>query len=365
MKFTVQEIAKSIGAEFFGDPQIKVSSVAEPKLASELDMALAINPKFLDHLKDTSAKCALFTKGTDWTEYDLSAAIVVSRPRYAMSTISAMMDRGQYYKPGIHPSAIIDPSAQIGNNVLIGEMVVISSNVQIGDNSIIGPQCYIGSNSILGTDCYLREGVKIGSGVIIGDRFCAQPSSIIGADGFSFVTEKSSAVEEVRANLSKSTISKNENQIWHRIHSLAGVTIGNDVEIGANTCIDCGTVKPTSIGDGVKADNLAQIGHNVQIGNNTLICAQVGIAGSAVIGSNVVLGGQSGISDNIFVGDNVITGGATKVLSNIPAGRVMLGYPAMKMDAQLEVYRNLRKLPKLLKEFTKIKKAVFKSTKID
>ena len=365
MKFTVQEIAKSIGAEFFGDPEIKVSSVAEPKLASELDIALAINPKFLDDLKDTSAKCALLSKGIDWTEYDLSAAIVVSRPRYALSTISAMVDRGQNYKPGVHPSSIIDPSAEIGNNVLIGEMVVISSNVQIGDNSIIGPQCYIGSNSILGTNCYLREGVKIGSDAIIGDRFCAQPSAIVGADGFSFVTEKSSAVEEVRADLSKSNVSKNENQIWHRIHSLTGITIGNDVEIGASTCIDRGTVKPTSIGDGVKADNLAQIGHNVQIGNNTLICAQVGIAGSAVIGSNVVLGGQSGISDNIFVGDNVITGGATKVLSNIPAGRVMLGYPAMKMDAQLEVYRNLRKLPKLIKEVTKIKKAVFKSTKID
>ncbi len=365
MKFTVQEIAKSIGAEFFGDPEITVSSVAEPKLASELDIALAINPKFLDDLKDTSAKCALLPKGIEWTEYDLRAAIVVSRPRYAMSTISAMVDRGQNYKPGVHPSSIIDPSAEIGNNVLIGEMVVISSNVQIGDNSIIGPQCYIGSNSILGTNCYLREGVKIGSDAIIGDRFSAQPSAIIGADGFSFVTEKSSAVEELRADLSKSNVSKNENQIWHRIHSLAGITIGNDVEIGANTCIDRGTVKPTSIGDGVKADNLAQIGHNVQVGNNTLICAQVGIAGSAVIGSNVVLGGQSGISDNIFVGDNVITGGATKVLSNIPAGRVMLGYPAMKMDAQLEVYRNLRKLPKLIKEVTKIKKAVFKSTKID
>ena len=121
------------------------------------------------------------------------------------------------------------------------------------------------------------------------------------------VTEKSSAVEEIRADLSKSTVHKSDNQIWHRIHSLAGVTIGNDVEIGANTCIDRGTVKPTSLGDGVKADNLSQIGHNVQIGNNTLICAQVGIAGSAIIGNNVVLGGQSGISDNIFVGDNVIT----------------------------------------------------------
>ena len=137
------------------------------------------------------------------------------------------------------------------------------------------------------------------------------------------------------------------------------------MEIGANTCIDRGTVKPTSLGDGVKADNLSQIGHNVQIGNNTLICAQVGIAGSAIIGNNVVLGGQSGISDNIFVGDNVITGGATKVLSNIPAGRVMLGYPAMKMDTQLEVYQNLRKLPKIVKELAKIKKSVFKSSKID
>ena len=121
----------------------------------------------------------------------------------------------------------------------------------------------------------------------------------------------------------------------------------------------------TKIGDGVKTDNLSQIGHNVQIGDNTLICAQVGIAGSSIIGKNVVLGGQTGVSDNIFVGDNVITGGATKVLSNIPSGRVMLGYPAMKMETQLEVHRNLRKLPRLLKDLSDLKKAVFKSSKID
>ena len=126
MKFTVQEIAKSIGAEFYGDPETKVSSVAEPKLASELDIALAINPKYLDDLKDSSAKCALLVNGSDWTEYNLRAAIIVSRPRYAMSTISTILDRGQNYKPGIHPSSIIDHSAQVGQNVLIGEMVVIS-----------------------------------------------------------------------------------------------------------------------------------------------------------------------------------------------------------------------------------------------
>jgi UDP-3-O-[3-hydroxymyristoyl] glucosamine N-acyltransferase len=244
-------------------------------------------------------------------------------------------------------------------------MTVISSNVKIGDNSTIGPQCYIGANTTLGKKCYLREGVKIGSDVSIGDRFIAQPSAIIGADGFSFVTEQVSAVEELRADLKNTEINTTNPQAWHRVHSLAGVEIGNDVEIGANCCIDRGTVRPTKIGDGVKTDNLSQIGHNVQIGDNTLICAQVGIAGSSIIGENVVLGGQTGVSDNIFVGDNVITGGATKVLSNIPSGRVMLGYPAMKMETQLEVYRNLRKLPRLLKDLKDLKKAIFKSSKID
>ena len=196
---------------------------------------------------------------------------------------------------------------------------------------MIGNNCNIGNNVIL-------------KNTIIGNNTNILDGAIVGKKGFGFYPGKIKNI---------------------RYPHIGAVIIGNDVEIGANTCIDRGTVRPTLIGNGVKADNLAQIGHNVKIGDNSLICAQVGIAGSVVIGNNVVLGGQSGISDNIFVGDNVITGGATKVLSNIPAGRVMLGYPAMKMDTQLEVYRNLRKLPKLIKELAKIKKAVFKSTKID
>ena len=150
MEFTVQEIAKSLEAEFFGDPKIKITSIAEPSLASEHDIALAIHPKYLDDLNGTSAECALLTKGVDWSQYGLRAAILVSRPKFAMSTLSAMVDRGQHYNPGIHPSAIIDPSAQIGKNVLIDAMTVISSNVKIGDNSTIGPQCYIGANTTLG-----------------------------------------------------------------------------------------------------------------------------------------------------------------------------------------------------------------------
>jgi len=137
------------------------------------------------------------------------------------------------------------------------------------------------------------------------------------------------------------------------------------VELGAQCCVDRGTVKPTKIGNGVKTDNLSQIGHNVVIGNNCLICAQVGIAGSSVIGNNVVLGGQTGVSDNTFIGDNVITGGATKVLSNVPAGRVMLGYPAMKMETHIETYKALRRLPRLIRDVASLQKGILKSPKND
>ena len=148
-----------------------------------------------------------------------------------------------------------------------------------------------------------------------------------------------------------------------RIHSLAGVVLGDDVEVGANSTIDRGTVRATRLGNNVKTDNLSQIGHNVSIGNNCLICAQVGIAGSSRIGNNVVLGGQTGISDNIVIGDNVITGGATKVLSNVPSGKIMLGYPATSMDKQIQSYKALRKLPNLIKQISDLQKAISKKNK--
>ena len=165
-----------------------------------------------------------------------------------------------------------------------------------------------------------------------------------------------------RESLGKAQSSNNDNK-WVRIHSLAGVVLGDDVEIGANSTIDRGTVRATRIGNNVKTDNLSQIGHNVSIGNNCLICAQVGIAGSSRLGNNVVLGGQTGISDNIVIGDNVITGGATKVLSNVPSGKIMLGYPATSMDKQIESYKALRKLPNLVKQFADLKKTISKKNK--
>jgi UDP-3-O-[3-hydroxymyristoyl] glucosamine N-acyltransferase len=131
--------------------------------------------------------------------------------------------------------------------------------------------------------------------------------------------------------------------------------IGNDVEIGAITTVDSGTIRDTVIGDGCKFDNMAQIGHNVRIGRDCMICGHVAVAGSTVVGNNVVLGGMTGVTDNIFIGDRVITGGATKILSNVPAGRVMLGYPATQMDKQLEIYKLIRRLPRLFRDVTALK----------
>jgi UDP-3-O-[3-hydroxymyristoyl] glucosamine N-acyltransferase len=361
MSYSVKEIATALGAEAQGEVDLLITAVAEPQTAGPDDLALASDPKYADALPGGAARAAMLWPDADWRALGLRAAILPNRPRYAMSGLTRMMDRGQGFAPGIHPSAIIDPGAQIGADVRIGPLSVISAGAQIGDGSIIGPQCFIGLDARIGENAFLREQVSIGARVQIGDRFIAQPGARIGGDGFSFVTAERSGIEAVRETLGDQQ--QTDAQPWTRIHSLGAVRIGDDVEIGATTTIDNGTIRDTIIGDGCKFDNAAQVGHNVTMGRDCLICGHVAIAGSARIGNNVVLGGMTGISDNIFVGDRVITGGATKVLSNVPAGRVMLGYPATRMDTQIEIFKSLRRLPRILRDVAALQKAVFGSDK--
>ena len=363
MPHTVQQIAAALGAEVAGDGSLEIARVAEPASARADDLALAMSPKFADGLGQGAALAALLWPDADWQAFGLKAAILPKRPRYAMSGLTQMMDAGQGFAPGIHPSAVIDPEARLGANVSIGPLCVISAGAQIGDGTIIGPQCFIGWDVTLGPDALLREHVSIGARARIGAGFIAQPGARIAGDGFSFVTPEKSGVEAARASLGDQGDAKA--QSWARIHSLGSVTIGDDVEVGANATIDCGTIRDTRIGNGTKIDSLVQIGHNAVIGDHTLICAQAGVAGSANVGSYVVLGGHSGVSDNIFVGDGAILGGGTKVLSNVPAGRVMLGYPATQMDKQMEIYKSLRRLPRLLRDVAEMRKTVFKTGKDD
>jgi UDP-3-O-[3-hydroxymyristoyl] glucosamine N-acyltransferase len=356
MAHSIGDIARALGAEAFGNKELVVSGVSEPADASAKDLALALKPAFADTLKKGQARAAMLWAGADWESYGLEAAILAPRARFAMSGLSKLFDPGQGYAQGIHPSAIIHPDAEIGENITIGAMSVVEAGASIGANSVIGPQCYIGTDATIGADAFLYDNVTIAARVTIGRAFWCQPGARIGGDGFSFVTPEKSAVEEARENVGQAT--EAQAQSWARIHSLGSVSIGDNVEIGANTCIDRGTIRDTRIGDGTKIDNLVQIGHNVIVGEDCLLCAMTGVAGSTQIGNNVVLGGQTGVGDNLIVGDRVITGAGTMILSNAPAGRFMLGYPATKMETQVEAYKGLRRLPRLMKEVAALKKAV-------
>ena len=353
----LQDLAKALNGQAVGDVALQVTGACEPQDAAGSLLAIATSQSYMERLPLGQARIALLAEGTDWQSLNLLGAILVQRPRFAMVGLSQAFDhRWRPGPPGIHPQACVEPGAEIGPGARIGAFCHIAAGAVLGENAWLGSHVTLGEGCSIGPEATLMAGARIGAEVRIGARFIAQPGAVIGGDGFSFVTPERSAIENVRESLgdSKGAIP----QAFARIHSLGSVVIGDDVELGANSCIDRGTIRDTQIGDGCKFDNLAQIGHNVKIGNNCMICAQVGIAGSSVLGNNVVLGGQTGVSDNLFIGDNAITGGATKVLSNIPAGRVMLGYPAMKMEAQLEVYKNLRRLPRMLKDLARLKKSL-------
>jgi UDP-3-O-[3-hydroxymyristoyl] glucosamine N-acyltransferase len=347
MKHSIAEIARALGAEAAGDMSLAVGRAAEPAMAGPDDLALAMSPAWAAGLAQGRARAAMVWPGADWQAMGLAAAIFAPRGRLAMAGLSALMDPGPQVAPGVHPAAIVDPTAEIGPGAAIGPLVVIGAGVRIGARARIAPHATVAEGAVIGDDALIHAGVRIGARVVIGARFIAQPGAVVGSDGFSFVTPEKSGVEEIRETLGHREGIVPQRQV--RIHSLGAVEIGDDVEIGANACIDRGTVRDTVIGRGTKLDNLVHIGHNVQVGEDCLLCGQVGIAGSARIGNRVVLGGQCGVNDNIFVGDDVIAGGATKIFTNAPAGRVLLGYPAVKMETHVEMQKALRRLPRFMK----------------
>ena len=363
MSHTIKDIATALGAEAFGAVDLLITSVQEPQDAGPNDLALAMDAKYANDLSQGQARVAMLWEGADWQAMGLEAAIIPKRARFAMAPLTRMMDQGQGFGTGIHPSAVIDPTAELADDVTVGPLAVISARAKIGAGSVIGPQAFIGIDVVIGENAYIREQVSIGARVRIGDRFIAQPGAKIGGDGFSFTTAEKSSIEAARETLGDQQ--DTSSQEWTRIHSLGSVVIGNDVEIGAIATIDSGTIRDTVIGDGCKFDNLAQIGHNVKMGRDCLVCGQVAVAGSTVVGNNVVFGGQTGVTDNIFIGDRVITGGGTKILSNVPAGRVMLGYPATQMDKQLELYKFFRRLPRLFRDVAALEKRVPKDDNTD
>ncbi|WP_434621397.1 UDP-3-O-(3-hydroxymyristoyl)glucosamine N-acyltransferase [Tabrizicola sp. M-4] len=356
MAHTIRDIATALGAEAAGDLDLVVSRASEPQSAGPEALALAMDPKYAGGIAQGRARAALLWPGADWQGLGLEAAIFAPRGRLAMAGLTVLMDPGPEIAGGVHPMAVVDAGAEIGAGAAIGPFVVIGRGVRIGARARIASHVSIAEGAVIGEDALILQGARIGARVTIGDRFICQPGAVIGADGFSFVTPEKSGVEEIRETLGERGDIRA--QSWTRIHSLGAVTIGDDVEVGANVCIDRGTIRDTVIGSGTKLDNLVHIGHNVQVGRDCLLCGQVGIAGSARIGDRVVMGGQCGVNDNIFVGDDVIAGGATKIFTNAPAGRVLLGYPAVKMETHVEMQKALRRLPRLAAKVAEMERIV-------
>ena len=353
MTHTLSDIARATGLELVGDGSLEVETPAEPGTAGPGDLALAMSPKFSEALAASKARAAVLWDGADWQALGMDAALLAPRPRVALARLTAAFSHPPDTAPGIHPTAVIAPTARIGDGAAIGPFVVVGERAEIGENASIGAHASVGADAVLGTRALLHDGVRIGARCRIGDDFIAQPNAVIGADGFSFEPPERGAVEV--AKRTGSVDGAQATARFLRIHSLAAVEIGDDVEIGAATTIDRGTIAPTRIGDGTKIDNQVQVGHNVQIGRTCLICAQVGIAGSARIGDRVVLGGKTGIADHVTIGSDVVCAASTMVASNVRDRSVMMGIPAAPRQQMAQQIMSLKRLPRLMRQMNEVR----------
>jgi UDP-3-O-[3-hydroxymyristoyl] glucosamine N-acyltransferase len=339
------EIAEFIGGEMRGDGSVSVARVVHPALAKGAsDLALALSPKEASMLSSGKVVNAVVPAGIE--NLPTPNQIVVSSPRLVLAKLTKLFERPVHLPPGIHPWTVIDPTASIGENASIGPFCRIGPHSRVGDQCRLVSNVDIGAEVTIGDGSLLHAGVRIGDRCEIGCRVIIQPNAAIGGDGFSFVTREPGSVESVR----KTGEVRNFNTEIIRIHSLGNVVIEDDVEIGAGTCIDRGTLGETRIGRGSKLDNLIQVGHNAVIGSNCLIVSQVGLGGSASIGDRVVIGGQSGLPDHVTVGDDAVIHARSGIVGPVQEKAAMIGIPAVPLRQFMDSEVKMRRLPNLIKD---------------
>ncbi len=345
MSHSIAEIAQATGLEAAGDTALRIRRPAAPGEAGPDDLALAMAPRYLADLRASGARAAVLWPGADWHGLGLDAALFAPRPRLALAGLGELFAPEPDLAPGIHETALVDPAAALGEDCRIGPFAVVEQGAQIGPGARIMSHVTIGREAVIGPAALIHPGVRVGARVRIGARLIAQPNACVGADGFSFVTPERGTVESARATgrIQPEAL----NVALRRINSLGSVVIGDDVEIGACTTIDRGTVADTRIGSGTKIDNQVQVGHNAVIGENCLICGQVGIAGSAVIGDRVVLGGRAGVADHVTVGADSILAGGCLAARDVAPRAIMMGAPAVPRERFLSELRALARLPRM------------------
>jgi UDP-3-O-[3-hydroxymyristoyl] glucosamine N-acyltransferase len=331
--FTLQELAMAAGGEMVGDPALKITGAASLGEATPGEISFFVNRKYIGLLRKTRAS-AIFVPA-DFGEPITAAQIRVSNPTKAFEqVVLKFAARPITFRPGVHPSAVIDPSAQLGQRVSIQPHAVIEADAKIGDDSVIGAGSYIGHETVIGTACLIYPRVTIRERSRIGSRVIIHSGAVIGADGFGF--------EMVDGRQEK-------------IEQLGIVQIDDDVEIGANTTVDRARFGRTWIQQGVKIDNLVQIAHNVVIGKNSVIVAQTGISGSTRVGERVTMAGQVGIVGHVEIADGSVIAAQSGVSKSVPGG-VWFGYPAGPIDEVKQQIAWIRSLGKLFARVKEIEK---------
>lgn len=346
--FTLEQIAQITGGMLTKASDVAITNIAPPKLADESTLALALGEDEIANLSATKAKAALVPLGVN---IDGFTTIEVERPRLAMMKLISMFYEEPAVNNGIHESAVVASTAKIGQNVSIGQNVVIAEHAEIGDNTKILANCYIGNGAKIGSDCFFHPGVNIGDRVKVGNKVILNHGVSLGADGFSFVTENPNNIEQARKD--GEIKESSAEQVIFKIPSIGSVEIGNNVEIGANACIDRGTIENTVIGDNTKIDDLVMVGHNCRIGKGCMIVSQVGIAGSCVIGDRVVIAGQAGLADHISIGDDTIIAAQAGVTKSFPAKSIVVGAPAVPRKEFIKQLKIMKDAGELIAKFKK------------
>lgn len=331
MEIKLKELAKLVGGEVVGDAEVVIKGVASLEEAKEGDITFCVNHKYLPLLFKTRASAIIVDKNFPENGKPMIRA---DNPYSAVAKILNLL-KEEKKEDQIHPTAVIGKNVEIGKGVSIGAYAVIEEGVRIGEKTVISAHTYIGKKAIIGKETFIHPRVTIGERVVIGNKVVIESGTVIGSEGFGYYEE---------------------NNRYHKIPHLGTVIIEDEVEIGANVTIDRATLGKTWIKRGTKIDNLVQIAHNVTIGENCIIVAQVGISGSVKIGDGVILAGQVGVCDHLTIGEGVKVAARSVVTKDIPPHSFVSGYPARDHKEERKIKASLPRLPSLLKEIQEIKK---------
>jgi UDP-3-O-[3-hydroxymyristoyl] glucosamine N-acyltransferase len=329
------ELANRLGAELRGDASLEVTGVKGIEEAGPTEITFVANPRYGGLARKTNAAAVLVEP--EFPEI-AAATLRIKNPYHAFSRALAMFYQPPAYPEGVHRTAEIDPTAQIAPGAHIGAYVVVGPGVQLGEKATLLPHVVLYPGVRVGTHFFAHAHAVVREGCVLGDHVTLENGAIVGADGFGF--------------------SKNERGEWEKIPQSGPVRLGNRVDVQANACVDRATVGATEIGDGSKIDNLVQVGHGSKVGQNTLLCAQAGLAGSSSVGNNVILAGQTGIAGHCTVGDGVILTAQSAVSHDVPPGKMISGSPGFENRVWLRAVTIFQRLPELLKRLDRVEKKV-------